>query len=255
MKKIVLKSLKIIAIFCVTILSAIGVYSLVCDALAIKETGYTEKYTQRLVRHKHSNDEGYYRPKFVTKYTEEEHRNRIYELAYKRFNKLAGDLERLYEVFTLYSLSDEPEYFLIQEYSKDYTKEDLNKKNATRYWVGFIENDKYYLVDDFRTVFGMYCEEVAESSEVNFFSKEAKAYEGMNPYLLGGVMECKKYYGHNGQFMWEENNLIWGFENHAYVYDIAVNARKKLALGEKKELNEKSQACRFVYYSEISLLE
>ena len=80
---------------------------------------------------------GYELSAYSSKLTEEEHLARIKDIEERNNNGRTKT-----EVYIVYSFDNAPEYFLIQHYSVNEYGEIL----PVYYNMGFIENDKYYLI-------------------------------------------------------------------------------------------------------------
>ena len=89
-------------------------------------------------------------PKFSTKYTVEEHLQRLNEIANEKYigKEYLGDKFYDLDIYILYSYAGDPEYFLM-EFTYSYT---ISKEGEERlgfvYWYshGFIMNDEYYAI-------------------------------------------------------------------------------------------------------------
>ncbi len=206
------------------------------------ELSYYEKNVQF---HEHDIEKGYQRPEFSTKYTEEEHIERLHELAMEKLYRKYGTNGYRYEIYTVYSFQLEPEYFLIQEYAQHLISNKLVEEPC-RYWMGFIENDEYYIiVNDFYGSIVHYGEDIEDNLYV--YNESKRAYIGENPYSINGVLDQKKFYGGFGQFAWIENDMFYVLESfeesgskHLYVY---FSNPKPFVMAGARE-------CRFVYYDQ-----
>ena len=202
-------------------------------------------YEKNVKRHQHDMEKGYQRPEFSTKYTEEEHIERLHELAMEKLYRKYGSNGYRYEIYTIYSFQLEPEYFLIQEYAQHLISNKLVEEPC-RYWMGFIENDEYYIiVNDFYGSIIYYSEDIENSLYINW--KDERAYLGENPYSINGVLDKKKFYGGFGQFAWIANDMLYVLDSFEEYGSRAIFVRfsdpKPFDLGGFKE-------CRFVYYDQ-----
>lgn len=149
--------------------------------------------------------DGYERSAYSSKLTEEEHLARIKDIEERNNN---GRTKA--EVYIVYSFDNAPEYFLIQHYSVNENGEIL----PVYYNMGFIENDKYYLMD---------------INDDNNYS--AKREEGNNPYALNGVMESKKYFAEKSYY---GSSFIIGWEKDDKFIGYDVSQSKIFELTEEK---------------------
>lgn len=143
-------------------------------------------------------DGGYTHPVFKTKYTVEEHIERITARAQARF---AEDIESglVVDIFVdiVYAFyDDDPEYFLVEvewkeekEYEFSFYEKEKNYTFVTKYihLVGFIRNDVY--------VYGLMKCPYGRRGEKNIDTY----MPGKSPYTICGYRDGKKYYG-SGSF-------------------------------------------------------
>lgn len=126
---------------------------------------------------------GYTHPDFETKYTEEEHIQRILDLTNKKFAD-AIDTRKIvsYDVEIVYAFYDnDPEYFLVnleyaEEWSGFYNDYGYELEYTTKYKhiIGFILRDEYY---------------------ISLPSYHTEFKDGRNCYEVCGYKDAKKYFG------------------------------------------------------------
>ncbi len=229
--------------------------------VGLDRPSYHEK---NVVLHEHDIERGYQRPEFYTRYTEHEHIDRLHNLAVekfaekKKFDELVGKLYTAeYSVYTIYSFQNKPEYFLIQEKLIYNFEEFEGKEEFSRYWMGFIEFDEYYIiVDDFHFAeWGVFDESFMQNSR-----RSALAYRGENPYSINGVLDNKKFYGGFGQFAWIEKNVLMVLETrYAAPDDIGASFSDPAPFGlevfDEDASSPMLRDCRFVYYDQRVLFD
>ena len=169
---------------------------------------------------------GYELSAYSSKLTEEEHVARIKDIEERNNNGRTKT-----EVYIVYSFDNAPEYFLIQHYS-------VNENGETvpiYYSMGFIENDKYYLMDIY-------------ARDKGFLKK----IEGENPYSLNSVLDKKKYYadktyyGTASIFAWEtDDGKMMGYDTRP-EYDAEKKTYKANLFELTEEKIEELKKNRFV---------
>ena len=157
-------------------------------------------------------------PEFETEYTIEEHIEILSKRTEKRFAEEFANGEIVnYSIDILYAIyDDDPEYFLIElefaqewegKYKNPYheenqTDEYITYKTKNKHFIGFIQNDEYYIGLD------LYCKKGKD-----FYNSEKEIaadgfLDGKSAYRLYGHEQSKKYYAMGEQAVERDSELI-----------------------------------------------
>ncbi len=144
-------------------------------------------------------------PDFTSKYTEEEHLNRIKTAVMNFYSKddfLWGEFSyKICDcvVYIVYSFDNKPEYFLVELISKSINNLSQEDYYAYGYLMGFIMEDRYY-------------------NYLIYTNLKSGHEYGQSPYAKNGLLNNKKYIGqdpYNWMFCmaYEQDGVIYGNED------------------------------------------